>query len=210
MRILDAHEQPHAVIGGAIDNGIDKPLNWAWYYCDFGRYGSPLEAGPRNYLSDVNVSYKRSALEAARETWRVAYHETEVHKAMQSRGETLFLDPRLVVFQHRPQQSFGSALSERLEWGRVFAETRIRDCSGVRRLAFLLGTPFLPVLLAWRALRHMLRQGRSLGQMLRVLPLIAALLSVWSCGEFVGYICRPIVEHGRPGGLPGEPGAATD
>ncbi len=26
----------YAAIGGAIENGINRPLNWAVYYCDFG------------------------------------------------------------------------------------------------------------------------------------------------------------------------------
>ncbi len=208
-RILEAHKQPYAVIGGPIDNEIDKPLNWAWYYCDFGRYGSPIEAGPRDYVSDVNISYKRTALEAVRDTWCVAYHETNVHWALQARGEVLFIDPSIVVFQHRPQQSFGSALRERLEWGRIFAETRVRECSSLRRLTFLLGAPVLPMLLSWRAFRHMIRQGRTIGQIFRAFPLIAALLSAWSCGEFVGYVCQPVDEHRLSGVQGGQQDTTT-
>jgi hypothetical protein len=74
------HEDlPHAVIGGAVECGVDAALNWAVYFCDFGRYQLPLEAGRRPYVTDVNISYKRKALESVRELWRDRYHETTVH-----------------------------------------------------------------------------------------------------------------------------------
>lgn len=65
-QIVAAHEQPYLAIGGAIENGVDAVLNRAVYFCDFGRYGRPFESGPAAYISDVNVAYKREALEATR------------------------------------------------------------------------------------------------------------------------------------------------
>ena len=44
-------ELGHAVIGGAIENGLDRMLNWAVYFCDFGRYQLPFAAGRREYVS---------------------------------------------------------------------------------------------------------------------------------------------------------------
>ena len=44
-QIVAAHEKPYDVIGGAAENGVDLPLNRAWYYCYFGRYGRPFESG---------------------------------------------------------------------------------------------------------------------------------------------------------------------
>ena len=40
--VVAAHREHYAAIGGAIENGIDRPLNSAVYYCDFGRYQNPL------------------------------------------------------------------------------------------------------------------------------------------------------------------------
>ncbi len=36
---------PHAAIGGAVENGIDRPINWATYFFDFGRYQNPVNPG---------------------------------------------------------------------------------------------------------------------------------------------------------------------
>jgi hypothetical protein len=197
QRILEAHRQPFAAIGGAIDNHVDRPLNWALYYCDFGRYGSPLEAGQAEYVSDVNVSYKRSALEKINPVWREVYHETTVHWTLKSRGEAVFLDPRMVVHQQRPPISFRNAMKERIEWGRVFAETRAARCGLTARALYTVAAPALPVLLLARILRHMARQRRTLKQIATALPLALCLLVAWSLGEMIGYLAgepRPVYE----------------
>ena len=187
-QILAAHEQPHAVIGGAIENGVDRPLNWAWYYCDFGRYGRPLAAGPVEYVSDVNVAYKRSALESVREVWQEAYHETTVHWTLRSRGAAIVLDPRMVVYQHRPAMRIADAYRERMQWGRVFAETRAATQGPWKRLGYAVATPVLPAVMKMRVLRHMLRQGRTAAQIARTLPLAFLLLTGWALGELSGYV----------------------
>jgi hypothetical protein len=187
-QILAAHEQPHTVIGGAIENGIDRPLNWAWYYCDFGRYGRPLQNGEAEYVSDINVAYKRDALESVRDVWNEAYHETTVHWALRERGAKLVLNDKMVVFQQRPPLSLNKMLSERIAWGRVFAETRTREMSFARRLMFAAGAVILPPLLLTRIFNNMRRQKRTLRQMTSVLPLAFLLLLGWSLGESIGYL----------------------
>jgi hypothetical protein len=193
-QIRNAHVQPYAVIGGAIENAVDRPLHWALYYCDFGRYGLPFAAGPAAYVSDVNVSYKRSALDAVTDLWRHAYHETTLHWALRARGEVLFLDPRLVVYQHRPALGLRQALRERIAWGRVFAETRAAAAGSGLAWAYAAGTPILPLLLLARALRHMRRQHRSAMQVARTAPLLFALLEAWAVGELIGYVGQPPAE----------------
>ena len=45
-----AHREYYAAIGGAIENGVDRPLNWAVYYSDFGRYQNPFQSGESRCL----------------------------------------------------------------------------------------------------------------------------------------------------------------
>lgn len=190
QQILAAHEQPHKVIGGAIENGIDHPLNWALYYCDFGRYGRPLSNDETDYVSDTNVAYKREVLESVRDVWHEAYHETTVHWAIFESGSKLYLNEKMVVFQHRPPLSLSKAIRERIEWGQIFAETRGNKMSMSKRLIFAAGTIFLPVLLLGRIIKDMSRQKRTLRQMTKVLPLSWLLLLGWSLGEFIGYLAE--------------------
>src|SRR5918995_1394349 len=60
--IVAAHRRPWAAVGGAIENGIDRALNWAVYFCDFGKYQNPVPAGDAAFASDANVTYKREDL----------------------------------------------------------------------------------------------------------------------------------------------------
>lgn len=189
-QILVSHEQPYDVIGGAVENGVDKVINRAVYFCDFGRYGRPFEPGPVKYVSDVNLAYKREALESARSIWQDAYHETTVHWAMRSKGQTLFLDDRPVVFQKRQKLTFLNVLGERVEWGRVFAETRASGLGFLLRIVYATGTPFLPALILFRSFRHMWRQRLTVTRMISTLPVAFILLCGWSCGEFMGYLAK--------------------
>lgn len=190
-KILEAHRKSVAVLGGAIENQVDCPLNWAWYYCDFGRYGRPFASCNADFVSDVNVSYKRDAILSVQDIWSEAYCETTVHWELARRGETIVLDPLPVVYQNRPSMSFGSAMKERAQWGRVFAESRAERLGHVRRLLFAAGTAVLPLLLTLRVIRNMCRQRRSVGQLLQVVPLAFILLLSWAWGEFLGYLLPP-------------------
>ncbi len=198
--ILAAHDRlPAAVIGGSIDNAVDQPLHWAAYYCDHGRYGSPLAATEAEYVSDLNISYKREAIEYTRDVWRDAYSETMVHWALRDRGMKLRLDPALKVYKHRPPIDYVQAIRERAEWGRVFAETRVASLGFGQRIFLAAMTPVLPALLLLRNLKHMLRQRRTAGQIIPTLPLIAGLLIAWSWGELVGYILgEPLASEFAP------------
>jgi hypothetical protein len=97
----------------------------------------------------------------------------------------------MVVYQHRPAMGLFRAVRERIEWGRIFAETRVARCSLWRRLCYAAGTAILPALLLLRVLRHMLRQSRSTSQIVKTLPLTACLLAGWALGELSGYLGGP-------------------
>src|SRR5437588_7231772 len=100
-QILDAHREPFAGIGGAMENAIDRSLNWAVYFCDFFRYQNPLTGGESALATDANVAYKRAALLAIRPTWQERFYEPSVHEALRARGEKLALAPRIILYQHR-------------------------------------------------------------------------------------------------------------
>ena len=185
-RIDAAHRaQPHAAIGGAIGNGNHGAIARATCLCDFDRYAPPLSAGPADALSDVNVSYKRERLDAVGERWREAYHETAVHGALRNAGETLWLDPEILVEQRRGPLALGASLRERYAWGRLYAGKRTREIGRARHLSLALLAPLLPGLLSWRQLRRALRRKDT--RALALLPCSALLLCAWSLGEAVGY-----------------------
>ena len=187
-RVVEAHRLPVAGVGGAIENGINRPLNWAVYFCDFGRYQNPLPEGESVRASDANVSYKRAALEAIRPVWKEEFHEASVNGALVARGEKLTLAPGIVVHQHRQGLRLASALKERFIWGRSFGAWRSSQAEIRRRVFWAVFSPTLPVLLVVRMGAMALKRRRTLGAFVKALPLTATLSVSWSCGEFIGYL----------------------
>jgi hypothetical protein len=186
--VLQAQQGPDAAIGGAVENGVDRVLNWAVYYCDFGRYQNPVPEGPAEFVSDSNVSYKREALESVKALWFDAFHETSVHWELRRQGEILRLEPRMVVYQTRRTLRLLPVLHERYVWGRSFAGTRASEATRARRIVFASLSFLLPVVLSGRIVLQSLHRRRYLSRLLLSLPLIVSLETIWSLGEFVGYV----------------------
>jgi hypothetical protein len=182
------HRAPHAAIGGAMENGIDRPLNWAVYFCDFGKYQNPVARGASPYVSDANVSYKRAALDRVAEAWKDAYNETRVHAAMHAAGETLWLSPDIVVMQHRMNLRLGPAVVERYVWGRSYAATRMAGAGLGARLVRAALSPLLPPILLLRYFQIVRRTGRNQNKFFAAVPYLALLTTAWACGEFTGYL----------------------
>ena len=186
--ILAAHRTGYAAIGGAIENGIDRPLNWAVYYCDFGRYQNPLPSGMSAFASDANVSYKRSALEAIRMTWEQSFREVVVNGTLMARGDGVALRHDIIVHQHRSDLRLSDALRERFIWGRSYAATRCALVSHSKRAIYAVLSPLLPGVLMLRMTVTAWKRRRHFGKFLRSCHLIFILLISWSLGECVAYL----------------------
>lgn len=186
--LVKEHGQSYSAIGGAMENGIDRPLNWALYFGDFGRYQNPVSRGQSFFVSDANVCYKRGALEQVAESWADTYSESRVHAALVARGEVMALSPDVVVYQHRLNLRLGAALVERYVWGRSYAAIRVEGVAAWRRAVFALLCPLLPSVLFLRQLRKVLSTKRNRAAFVRAFPLTAMLDVAWSYGEFVGYV----------------------
>jgi len=197
-RVVEAHRQGYAAIGGAIENGIDRTLNWAVYFCDFYKYQNPVPDGESPFVSDANVSYKRSVLESIRPTWKEIFHETAVNWALTSRRQKLALSPKIIVYQHRSHLQLGSAVKERFIWGRSYAATRSKLLSRARRMIYALLSPFLPGVLLLRMTLSVMKKGRCVSAFLKALPLTAMLALSWSLGELIGYLTSRGDRFGTP------------
>ena len=186
-QILEAHREPHAAIGGAVEKQTpDTVLNWAFYLADYLRYLDPPE-GPSAHLTDGNVTYKRAALMEIRNVWEVEFHENLIHAALRARGQSLWLSPRIVVRQRR-QMTLRNAIRDRYAFGRLFGSTRVEGMSLAGRLKFMVLCLVLPALLLLRVASHLLRTRRYVAASLRALPALVLISIVWAWGEFVGYI----------------------
>lgn len=191
---MRAHMRQFAGIGGAVENAVDRPLWWAGYFCDLGRYQNPVSDGESRYASLVNSSYKRAALDDIRPSWLMKFNETAVNSALHARGFKLALTPHAIVRQHREQLNIRLAVREFYLWGRSYASGRSAGLSSAARFAYIAGAPCLPLLLIARVCRNAIRSRRNTTKLIRALPYAAVLVAGWSFGEFCGYL-RPLAHR---------------
>jgi hypothetical protein len=187
-QIIKAHRLPHGVIGGTVEHSGKGSLNWAVYFLDFGRYQLPIREGPANYLTDVNVSYKRKALQSVRDLWCVSYNEVTVNWALAKKGIVLWQKPEIVVREDRGKLSFWGLIEERFSWGRLFACKRVESVSILSRVLYVVLSPAIPAVLLARMAIKVLRARRNWVPFVRALPLVVVLTLVWCIGEFIGYV----------------------
>ncbi len=199
--LVRAHEAPHAVIGGAVSCGRDRPVNWALFFMDAGRYQNPLPEGPASFVTDVNVSYKSSALEGS-DVWRFEYHETRLHDELRERGETLWLSPDIVVEVDRGALGLAAALRERFAWARLYAGRRAQEVSQGRRALLTLASPLISILFLGRQCRLAWSRGQHRAELVRCLPILALMDLVWSVGEGIGYLTGRGTADGSEGASP--------
>jgi hypothetical protein len=187
QQVLAAHQLPYAVIGGAIEHAGRGTVNTAAFYLDFGRYQLPLPEGPAEYLSDINVTYKREALHSIQESWEDRYVEVIVHWKLAEIGETLWMQPEIVVNQDWGDMQLKDAVQERFSWGRLFAVVRIKDRSLNRRLLLILISPLIPFVMLGRIIFKVFRDGRNRKDLLSCLPQLFVITIAFGLGEMAGY-----------------------
>lgn len=189
--IVAAHSAiPAGAIGGPVEKvEPDTLLNWAVYLREFGEYMPPLPEGPRNNLTDCNVTYKRAALAAVTPLWESEFHEPLVHAALRHAGQQLWLSPSLVTSQQR-SFTFSCAVAERYRFGRLYGALRANAIGSVRRWLLILASLLIPLLLLVRVFLWVLRRPRRLGIFLAASPFLVLFSVAWCWGEFLGYLSR--------------------
>jgi GT2 family glycosyltransferase len=185
--IKQAHELPHAVIGGSVDNlSAKRSLDWAVYFYEYGKYMPPNRAAEVDSLAGNNVSYKRAVLEKVEHNFREGFFETFIHWELAHQGHSLYMMPSAVVF-HAQSYQFKQALLQCYHHGRSFAGKRTASLRPFKRMLFALGSSVLPILLPSRIALETIRKGRHVKELLFSLPHLVLLMASWSLGEFCGY-----------------------
>ena len=181
-----AHERyPDApAVGGPVTlKRRASPFDRGLYFCEFAPFAPSIAARALPQLSGANLSYKRAALEAARDLLEEGQWEAALHDRWHREGRTLAMSAGAVEF--RNGMSVADAVRMRFHYGRSYAADRFRG--GARRWLHAAGSPLLPLVLVWRA-------GRcaSLAGMFKHFVIafgwVWTFSVAWSAGEMTGYL----------------------
>ncbi len=186
--MMKGHELTYAIVGGAIENGLNrKPLDWAVYFYDYGKYMLPDHEHVVTTLSGANVSYKREVLEEVTSVFRDGFYENIVHDKLQKQGHALYLAPSAIV-HHNKNYFLHDALTQSYHHARAYAAKRILDALPLKRALFVIISLALPFLLPSRIAVGVIRKSRHFKELIKSLPYLLLLLTGWSYGEFCGYL----------------------
>jgi glycosyltransferase involved in cell wall biosynthesis len=185
------HQHPAMAIGGAVDNGAtDCLLDWAVYFCEYGKFMSPVTTGVVFDLPAPNVSYKQAGLIAILDQLKQGYRETFLHDYLNSHGEVLWSDATISMI-HKKHFTLFSFLTERYHYSRAFAGQRNKTMHPGQRLLYLCLAPLLPPILLVRLSRQVLSRKRHIQKFCFSLPYLVIFTVIWAIGEVVGYAIGP-------------------
>jgi len=192
-RVLAAHQNPAPVVGGVVDLAApSSALGTALYLCEFNQWMPGTPAGPMLDIPTCCLSLKRWAFERFGPFRAHGYcSDTAFNWKLAHAGFAPRLDPAISVAQiiHPTLPAF---VRKQLMHGRAFARMRVAEqsFSPLRRCAYALLAPALPLLLALRLTRRMRQRGQRRTTLARNAPLVLLGLCLWSLGELHGYV-RP-------------------
>jgi GT2 family glycosyltransferase len=186
--LIQAHRGPWAAVGPVMANANPHSLiSWANLIIEYGEWLEPCPAGVADHLPGHNGSYKRAPLlEYGDRLEGMIEAESILQWDLRAKGYQLYLEPAAKTYH----QNFSSAFSWiplRFHGGRLFAASRARDWSALRRLSYTASAPIIPLIRLVRIVRQLRRRGRQRDLLPRVLPALIAGLIVDGMGEMVGY-----------------------
>ncbi len=150
------------------------------------RAGPPLDDSPG--LPGNNLALRRSSLQCL-EPGDDGFIESEVVTALRASGHRVVFHPDMTVnYQFGDER--GARLMSRFRHGRLYAGRRARAEGAAVRIAGLLKTPLLPLVLCTRAASTLRLPGLR-PALWAALPWIVLQQTAWSAGELTGYLSGP-------------------
>lgn len=190
-RILQAHDDgPWAVVVPSIANANPDggARSWSSFLIDYGEWAATRQAGEVGATPAYNVTYKREVLLS------FGSHLSELlepgsafPQELAARGHRSYFEPQARI-EHLNLARARAWLAERFLSGRLLGARRRARWPFVRTLAYITGSPLIPVVRLLRT-RNALAVAHHAGRLPphTALAVIAACI-VWGAGELVGYV----------------------
>ena len=191
--LVRAHQQPWAAVGPLIVNRNRRNMvGWADYFLTYGPWSDSRKAGEMEHLPGHNSSYKRAVLlEYGDRLGGMMQNESLLHWDLRRRGYRLLFEPAAQTF-HMCIGRLRSWIPTVASGGRAFASYRqkIEGWSWLRRIAFVMASPLVPVIRLRRALRQV-RDCQDGPAVRQVAPLLAFAMLLDAAGQAVGCAFGP-------------------
>jgi len=186
-----------AAVGGGVEPGdYRKALDWAVYFCEYGRFMLPVPSGPDAPLTGNNVVYARRALAGLPESERMDFREAFVHAAWQRAGTPTRASDTLVV-RNINAWSLRHVTTVPFHHGRAYAAERFGTRTVPIRLGLAALALGLPLVKLVRITSGLLARRRLLGRLLIAFPWAMIFVGSWSAGEILGCLAGPGDSHSR-------------
>lgn len=179
-----------AVGGPVVDYDYPRLRDWVVYFLEYNGSLPPATNGETTELNDANIVYRRPLLIDHVHLLDDGYWPMTLHSTLLAKGIKLRSAPGMVVY-HRGPFDFGYYLRQRYLFSRAFAGVRAQSQSTLRRLAYVVGAPLVPVMLLGRIALRVLEKRRNVVRFFMTLPLLVPALVVMVAGEWVGYVIGP-------------------
>ena len=185
--LVKAHAESWAAVGPGVRNANPRTsVSWADLFIGYGPWLLPLAAREADFLPGHNTSYKRdillaygSQLEAMMES------ETVLHWDLRAKGHRLYLQPAARV-SHTNFSKWSSWIPVQYFNGRVFAGSRVRQMSFMKKLIYIGGSPLIP-LVRLAKIAAPIRSPILLGRFIRCFPATLIGLILDGMGQMAGY-----------------------
>ena len=186
-RMLDALDEGHDVVGGAIENAATQSyMDWSAFLCEYSGSLPPLPAGPSGGVPGNNVVYRTALLDKYHDVLAEHKWENRLHDAMRADGVELIMRPDIVV-GHKMHYTFWLYFSQRYLYSRSYAGARVAGAPLSRRLIMGAAAFALPPLMFYRTISRVWSKRAHLGHLVRSLPVLALFCLSWGAGEVAGY-----------------------
>ena len=187
--LLRSHRESYAAVGPVVMNANPEGLvSWADLLMGYGPWLAPGGSKEMDHLAGHNSSYKRDALlPLADELPMFMEAESTLHWRLRKEGHRLFQQSDARV-AHTNFARWGTWLPVSYHAGRVFAAVRASEWSVGRRIAFAIGSPFIPLVRLVRHIRQAVAAGLPTGLIVRIAPVLLVGLTVNAAGQGVGCV----------------------
>jgi len=186
--LIATFEGGWSAVGPAMYNANPgSALSWVNLLLAFGPWVAPAEAGAVAQLPWHNATYKRAPLlEYGGDLGELMDVEGMLQRDLARKGHRFYHEVAAQTY-HLNVSRFSSTVIHRLDASRLFAGYRSRRWSPLKRLAYILGAPSIPLIRLWRTLPMLRKVDARPSVVARILPVLVGCLVLDTLGETVGY-----------------------